>query len=57
MPNIPRRLEPVGWQHYALWQRVKDALYACPDHFSTDTTIEGLLATDIFTLNTPLAAT
>ena len=28
-----------------------------PDHFSTPTTIEGLLVSDIFTLNTALAAT
>lgn len=55
--NSPVPSDPVSWQHYALWKRVKDALYACPDHFTTPTTIEGLLATDIFTLNTPLAAT
>ena len=55
--NRPVPAEPVNWQHYALWKRVKDALYACPDHFTTPTVIEGLLATDIFTLNTPLAAT
>ena len=55
--NNPQPSAPVDWQHYELWQRVRDSLYACPDHFSTPTTIEGLLATDIFTLNTPLAAT
>ena len=32
-------------------------LFAVPDHFTTPTVIEGLLATDIFTLNAPLAAT
>ena len=55
--NSPQSSHPVDWEHYGLWQRVRDALYACPDHFSTPTMIEGLLATDIFTLNTPLAAT
>lgn len=55
--NVPQPTEPADWEHYGLWRRVKDALYACPDHFSTTTSIEGLLATDIFTLNTPLAAT
>ena len=55
--NAPTPTEPTAWEHYELWKRVRDALFACPDHFSTSTTIEGLLATDIFTLNTPLAAT
>ena len=32
-------------------------MFAVPDHFTTPTMIEGLLATDIFTLNAPLAAT
>ena len=53
----PHPRDPVGWEHYNLWQRVKRALLAVPDHFVTSTTIEGLLATDIFTLNAPLAAT
>ena len=53
----PEEREPREWEHYDLWRRVKRALYATPDHFSTPTTIEGLLATDIFTLNAPLAAT
>ena len=57
MVDSPVPAEPSEWEHYALWKRVRDALFACPDHFSTSTTIEGLLATDIFTLNTPLAAT
>ena len=53
----PDRVEPTGWKHYELWQGVRNALFACPDRFSTPTTIEGLMATDIFTLNTALAAT
>ena len=56
-PPPPEPLEPVEWPHYPLWQRIRHAILACPDHFSTPTTIEGLLATDIFTLNTALAAT
>ena len=48
---------PDRWQHYELWLGVQRALYACPDRFSTPTSIEGLMATDIFTLNTTLAAT
>lgn len=54
-PPEPR--DPVEWEHYALWQRVRNALFAVPDHFATPINIEGLSATDIFTLNAPLAAT
>ncbi|NLC81834.1 MAG: hypothetical protein GX748_11695 [Lentisphaerae bacterium] len=45
------------WAHFALWQRVKDALNALPIHFRSDTFIEGINATDIFTLNSALGAT
>jgi len=57
MPERPQPVHPVEWDHYDLWKRVRQALFAVPSHFSTPTTIEGLLATDIFTLNAPLAAT
>ena len=33
------------------------AIYTAPSHFATSTNIEGLIASDIFTLNTTLAAT
>lgn len=56
-PEPPRPQEPSDWEHYDLWLGVRRALFAAPDHFATQTTIEGLLATDIFTLNAPLAAT
>ena len=56
-PEAPPLVEPTAWEHYQLWHRVRNALFACPDRFSSPTTIEGLMATDIFTLNTTLAAT
>jgi len=56
-PDPPVRREPSEWKHYSLWRNVRRALYAVPDHFDTPTTIEGLMVSDIFTLNTPLAAT
>lgn len=56
-PDPPVRHEPTDWQHYRLWQRVREALYALPGYFRSSTVIEGMLATDIFTLNQPLAAT
>jgi hypothetical protein len=45
------------WAHCELWHRVKDALNALPIHFRSDTFIEGINATDIFTLNSALGAT
>ena len=57
IPPAPLRNEPTSWEHYDLWLRVQEAIRAVPDRFSTPTVIEGLLVTDIFTLNTPLAAT
>lgn len=45
------------WTHIGLWHRVKDALNALPIHFRSDTFIEGINATDIFTLNSALGAT
>lgn len=53
--------EPKGpdatWQHYQLYLKVIDALYAVPAHFDSRTTIEGLVATDVQTLNSVLGAT
>ncbi|MCY4461430.1 MAG: hypothetical protein OXC26_13725 [Albidovulum sp.] len=57
MPDAPRPAEPSNWEHYWLWNRIRRALFSVPSHFTTSTSIEGLLATDIFTLNAPLAAT
>lgn len=56
-PPRPERVEPVDWQHHKLWRRVRDAILALPIHFKSETVIEGMLATDIFTLNTALGAT
>jgi len=54
----PSRIIPAdAWQHKKLWQSVKDALAALPIYFRSDTFIEGINATDIFTLNSALGAT
>ena len=54
----PSPLEPAdSWQHYQLYRRVIDALYAVPAHFNSRTAIEGIAATDLQTLNTVLGAT
>ena len=46
----------VDGEHYELWKRVRRTLFAVPNHFTTPTNIEGLVAIDIFTLNAPLAS-
>jgi hypothetical protein len=56
-PATPTRVEPVSWEHYDLWVRVREAILALPFHFRSETVIEGMLATDIFTLNAALSAT
>lgn len=48
---------PETWRHSALYQRVREAVFSVPLHFQTETQIEGISATDIFTLNTALGAT
>ena len=44
------------WSHDPLYERVRAALYAVPAHFSSNTTIEGLAATDLQTLNQLIGA-
>jgi hypothetical protein len=57
-PNAPVRVSPAGdWPHAKLHGRVREALLALPLHFRTQTNIEGISATDIFTLNSALGAT
>ncbi len=59
--DIFSKLKPIEpektWKHYKLWCGVRDALKALPAHFHSDTFIEGINATDIFTLNSALGAT
>ena len=53
-----KRSEPSdAWPHKKLWVGVRDALKALPAHFHSDTFIEGVNATDVFTLNSALGAT
>lgn len=47
----------ADWPHYELHRRVIEAVYAIPGHFSSRTTIEGIVATDVQTLNAVLGAT
>ncbi len=51
--NTPQKDSTI----YKVFSRVREALFALPNYFRSDTSIEGILATDIFTLNTAFGAT
>ncbi len=54
----PKRTPPSeDWEHYKLFKNVKETIYSVPLYFRTETNIEGISATDIFTLNSALGAT
>jgi hypothetical protein len=47
---------PSTWAHRALYEGVRDALHALPNRFRSTIRIQGISATDLFTLNAPLGA-
>lgn len=58
IPVEPKRNPPQSNQViYKVYERVREALFALPTYFRSDTSIEGILATDIFTLNAAFGAT
>lgn len=57
LPEPEPVLPEESWKHFALWKGVQEAIRALPAYFETKTHIEGILATDIFTLNAALGAT
>lgn len=58
MSSEPKQivLDPKS-KHFILYKNVKEAIYSLPSFFKTETVIEGISATDIFTLNSALGAT
>ncbi|HEX7070448.1 MAG TPA: hypothetical protein VF190_06570 [Rhodothermales bacterium] len=44
------------WEHFDLYQRIRDALHAVPSYFTSTIQISGVPATDIFNLNAILGA-
>jgi hypothetical protein len=56
-PAPPVRPDLTGWEHFTLWSRLREAIYALPGHFNSQTTIDGMLAPDVFTLDSALGAT
>lgn len=58
IPVEPKRNSPHGNSAvYEVYTRVREALSALPTYFRSETSIEGILATDIFTLNAAFGAT
>ncbi len=58
IPAEPKRNSPQNDRTvYEVYTRVREALFALPTYFRSDTSIEGILATDIFTLNAAFGAT
>lgn len=55
-PPQPTAPDP-SWEHYALWQAVRTAIYTLPSRFSSELVISGVLATDLFAFNASLGAT
>ena len=56
-PPPPVKSEPTKWKHFNLWKRLRDAIFALPSHFDSQTKIDGMLAPDVFTLASALGAT
>ncbi len=58
-PNLPpeQNQPSTMWVHYKLYENVKRALLSLPQYFRPEINISGVLATDIFALNTSLGST
>lgn len=56
-PVAPTQESLAGWEHFPLYQAVREAIACLPIYFRTETHISGIMATDLHTLNTVLGAT
>jgi hypothetical protein len=56
-PEPQRELPDPSWQHFGLYQKVREAIACLPIYFRTETRISGMAATDLHTLSTVLGAT
>lgn len=56
-PAPARKLPDASWEHFALYNSIREAIATLPVYFRTETHIAGILATDLHTLNTVLGAT
>jgi hypothetical protein len=41
------------WQHYAIWEAVRSAIFALPSRFESDLVISDVLAPDLYAFNWP----
>lgn len=58
IPPEPTPTEPsINWEHYALWEAVRSALFTLPSRFDSELVVSGVLATDLFAFNSSLGAT
>jgi len=56
-PPPDRQLPDSSWEHYELYRNVREAVASVPIYFRTETSISGVIATDLHTLNNVLGAT
>ena len=57
-PSAPSATEPEKeWEHYGLFETVKNAIFSLPSRFESSLNIDGVLATDLFAFNSSLGAT
>ena len=54
-PPVRRPPDPA-WEHYTLYERVREAIFAVPGNFRSNVVIRGIQATDLFNLNALLGA-
>jgi hypothetical protein len=54
-PPEPTTPDP-NWEHFTLWEAVRSSLFALPSRFESDLVISGVLAPDLFSFNSSLAA-
>lgn len=54
----PSSIQPSSdWEHFPLYQRVREALLAVPSYFQSEISLSGINATDIFSFNAALGTT
>lgn len=58
MPDPPSPIVPEQtWDHFELWNSVRNVIFALPSCFHSELVISGVLATDLFAFNSSLGAT
>lgn len=50
-----RTLPDKNWEHFEVWERVNDLIYALPNYFETELVIRGINVTEIFSIGSVFA--